>query len=65
MAQENWLTVEEAASRLKVNAVTVRRWLRSGRLPGQNLGHRIGYRILEEDVRALLSGGEDASKEAA
>ncbi len=65
MAQENWLTVEEAASRLKVNPVTVRRWLRSGRLPGQNLGHRIGYRIREEDVHALLSGEENTSKEAA
>ncbi len=65
MAEENWLTVEEAAGRLKVNAVTVRRWLRSGRLPGRNLGHRIGYRIREEDVRAVLAGEEDTSKEAA
>ncbi len=64
VAGENWLTADEAAKRLKVNVVTIRRWLRDGRLPGQNLGHRIGYRIKEQDVEAVLAGGE-ASKKAA
>jgi excisionase family DNA binding protein len=34
------LTVPEAAERLKVNAETVRRWLREGVLTGAKLGKR-------------------------
>ena len=38
LADEELLTVEEAAARLKVDVETVRRWLRSGQLRGLKFG---------------------------
>lgn len=51
---ERLLTAEEVAERLKLNKVTVLRWIRSGRLPAVNLGGTTGYRIRGADVEALL-----------
>jgi excisionase family DNA binding protein len=52
---ERFLTVPEAAERLRVMPETVRRWLRSGRLKGVSLGSdRAGWRIPESEVRRLL-----------
>lgn len=47
-------TAEEVADRLKLNRVTVHRWIRENRLPAINLGGRAGYRVRGEDVEALL-----------
>lgn len=47
-------TAEEVAAKLKLNKVTVLRWIRSGRLPAVNLGGTSGYRIRAADVEALL-----------
>lgn len=46
------LTAEEVAERLRVNVNTVRRYIRSGRLPAIRLGK--GYRIRSEDLEAFL-----------
>ena len=46
------LTAEEVAERLRVNVNTVRRYIRSGRLPAIRLGK--GYRIRSEDLKAFL-----------
>lgn len=54
MIEDTWFTVEEIAKRLKVTEETVRRWLRSGDLVGQNFGGRTGYRIRETEVNAFL-----------
>ena len=54
MADENWLTVEEIAARLKVTEQTVRRWLRSGALVGRNFSGRTGYRVREVDLQHFL-----------
>lgn len=54
--RETMLTVEEAADRLRVHAETVRRWLRSGRLRGNLLSERAGYRIPASEVERLLTG---------
>lgn len=43
-----YLTVEETARRLKVDAETVRRWLREGTLRGQKFG-RV-WRIPESEL---------------
>lgn len=55
--QEEWLTVEEAAQRLKVHPETVRVWLREGTLKGtQPLQRRIGWRIPASEIERVLRG---------
>lgn len=49
---ETLYTVEEAASMLKVTALTVRRWLKSGELRGSKIGGL--WRIKESDIEAAL-----------
>lgn len=45
-------TPDEAAQRLKVSAITVRRWIRQGWLPAANLRGR--YRVTTEDLAEFL-----------
>ena len=52
--EEQWLTVEEIALRLQVHIETVRRWIRSGQLPGLALGRRAGYRVKPADLDEFL-----------
>lgn len=41
-----WMTVDDVAERLKVNAETVRRWIRSGKLEVLQVGgNKGGYRV--------------------
>lgn len=47
------LTIKEAATLLKMSSVTVRRWLKQGRLVGYRVGPR-GIRLRRRDVEALL-----------
>ena len=49
-----WLTVEEIARELELHRETVRRWVRSGELPGIMLGRRGGYRVKEADLDQFL-----------
>jgi excisionase family DNA binding protein len=53
---ERFFTAEEVADRLRLNKVTVHRWIRSGKLQAVNLGGTSGYRIRGSDVEALLWG---------
>ena len=46
-----YITVMEAARRLRVSDETIRRWVRLGRLPARKLGFQ--YFILEKDVNGL------------
>lgn len=48
------LTVAEAAKMLKVSAVTLRRWIKQGRLPAYQVGPR-KVRILREDLAKALT----------
>jgi len=50
--ESNMLTVEEVAHELRVNKETVRRWVRSGRLPSVKLAR--GIRIPSEVIRDLI-----------
>jgi len=52
--EEKFFTAEEVAERLRLNKVTVHRWIRNGKLPAVNLGGTSGYRIRGSDVEALL-----------
>ncbi len=54
MADDKWLTVAQIAEYLQIDNETVRRWLRSGELPGLLIGRKGGYRVQESDLRAFL-----------
>jgi len=57
MTNERYLTVAEAAERLRVTQETVKRWLRSGRLRGSRPGGtKAGWRIPASAVEAILDG---------
>ena len=52
-----WVSVPEAAERLRVSGTTVRRWileghLKASRLPGND--HRNQYRIFETDLDLFI-----------
>jgi excisionase family DNA binding protein len=52
---KSMLTVDQAAAQLHVKPETVRRWLRSGRLPGsRRIGTRLGWQVSAVDVKRLL-----------
>lgn len=55
------LTVDEVAGRLSANEKTIRRWIKDGRLPAVNLGHRMGYRIRADDLDRFLSERQTVS----
>ena len=57
MSQEEWLTVEETAQRLRVTDETVRRWIRRNELHALNVGgKRPDYRIRRDALDAFISG---------
>lgn len=53
---EKLYSVDEAAERLHLHPEVVRRWLRSGRLPGRKLGRE--WRVAAADLQTLLHGRE-------
>jgi excisionase family DNA binding protein len=50
-----YLTIPEAAARLKVKPKTVREWLRTGQMKGLKAGRL--WRITEDDLQAFLRRG--------
>lgn len=50
--EEEFLTVEDIAKRLKVKDFTVREWIRNKELPAYRIGKT--YRILVKDYEAFL-----------
>ncbi len=56
------LTVKEVAARLKVNPQTVRRWIRSGRLPAVRVSAR-GYRVRAAELRRFLATPHELTPE--
>lgn len=49
------LTVEQVAERLQVKRITVRRWIKSGRLKGAVMvTPQAGYRIPSSEVERLI-----------
>ena len=65
MEMDRWLTVSQVAEMLQVHEETVRRWLRQGRLEGQNFSGRTGYRIRQSAVEAFMDAEAARSKSAA
>lgn len=56
------LSVEEAASLVKVDRSTIRRWIRSGALPGYRVGRRF-VRVKRDDLAQMIAPAK--SQEAA
>lgn len=54
------MTVREAATLLKISPVTIKRWLKQGRLRAYHVGPR-AVRIRQEDIEALLTPTADAT----
>ena len=52
---ERLLTPDQVAERLSLSVLTVRAWLRSGRLPGVKPGGRV-WRMRESDLDAYIRG---------
>ncbi len=52
MPEDEFLTVEEVAKRLKVKEFTIRDWIRKGELPAYKVGR--DYRIRKEDFEEFL-----------
>jgi excisionase family DNA binding protein len=52
---ERLLTPEQVAERLSLSVLTVRSWLRSGRLPGVKPGGRV-WRVRELDLDEYIRG---------
>jgi excisionase family DNA binding protein len=50
---EPMYTVEEVAERFKVKDITVREWLRTGKLTGIKTGRL--WRIRQEDIEAFIT----------
>ncbi len=55
MLNTNFLTVKDAADRLKVNPQTVRRWIRRGVLRAARVPGGKGWRIREDDLISALT----------
>lgn len=60
-----WVSVDRAASVLRVHPETVRRWIRAGRLPADYVGGRRGYRLRWRLVKALAAGQQQLDAPAA
>lgn len=56
MSETEFLTTQEIAEKLKVNILTIRRWIGSGKLPAFRIGK--AYRIRKEDFEKLIKSME-------
>ena len=54
--EEGWLSVDEVAGRLRVDAETVLAWLREGRLPGEGDRTSGRPRVRSTDLEEFLLG---------
>jgi len=57
---DEYLTTEEIATSLKVNIVTVRRWIKSGKLPASFLSKE--YRVKKADLEKFIKEGHERRK---
>lgn len=56
MNETEYLTTQELAEKLKVNVLTIRRWIGSGKLPAISIGK--SYRIKKEDFEKFIKSME-------
>lgn len=60
---DEFLTVAEVASLLKLNPQTIRNWIDAGRLPAVRIGRRV--RVLRRDLDQLLEQSQPARRQRA
>jgi len=66
MTDDELLTVDEVAERLKLHPETIRRWIRSRKLRAIRLGAtRSGYRVRMSEVERLLNSDQEQREAAA
>jgi len=61
MEDQEWMTVEDVATWLKVHPQSVRRWIKAGDLPAAKLGDKAGYRISRDDLAAFMKSRKNPS----
>jgi len=49
-----YVTIKDAAKKMNVSEETVRRWIRDGKLVAEDMGGRLGYRILQEELERFF-----------
>ena len=49
-----WITIDQAAEYMQVNPMTVRRWIKAGKLPASNVNGL--WRIDSEQLEKLMEG---------
>lgn len=54
MVVEKLMTPEEAAKALSMSVLTVKKWLRSGKLKGVKIGSRGDWRVKETDLEEFI-----------
>ncbi len=59
---EKLYTPDMAAEMLHISTLTLKKWLRSGRLTGIKVGRQ--WRIRESDLKAFIEQGADKAKNA-
>jgi excisionase family DNA binding protein len=59
----NLLTPEQVAERLAISRLTVMKWLRQGKIPGQKLGRKT-WRVNPEDLDTFLHRRVEPAKES-
>lgn len=49
-----YITIKDIANQMNVSEETVRRWIRDGKLAAEDMGGRLGYRVLQEDFERFF-----------
>ena len=49
-----YLTIKDVAKKMDVSEETVRRWIRDGKLVAEDMGGRLGYRVLQDELERFF-----------
>ena len=52
---ENLLSVQETAKRFDISVITIRRWIKEGKLQAVKLGRQ--WRIRDSEIRKIIANG--------
>ena len=49
-----YITIKDIANKMNVSEETVRRWIRDGKLAAEDMGGRLGYRVLQDEFERFF-----------